>query len=109
MTEAAAPLTERGEAQCLRIGNWLKTTGRTFTMAFTSPLQRATHSLDLILSVLGQMPAPSIVRTPALNERDYGDLNGKNKEECARIYGKDLVGAWRRSYGSIPPNGESLE
>ena len=43
-----------------------------------------------------------------LNERDYGDLVGLNKQETADKFGKDQVHIWRRSYDT-PPNGESLK
>ena len=44
-----------------------------------------------------------------LNERDYGDLVGLNKEETANKFGKEQVHIWRRSYDTPPPNGESLK
>ncbi len=44
-----------------------------------------------------------------LNERMYGDLQGKNKEEIAAEFGADQVKLWRRSYRTAPPGGETLE
>ena len=50
-----------------------------------------------------------MIRDQALNERDYGDLVGLNKQETADKYGKEQVHAWRRSYDVSPPGGESLK
>ena len=78
-----------------------------FTHAFTSALKRARHTLDIILDNLKQnLP---VTENIALNERDYGTLVGQNKEDAAKKYGADQVQIWRRSYATIPPNGESLE
>ena len=50
-----------------------------------------------------------MTRNENLNERDYGDLVGLNKEETANKFGKEQVHIWRRSYDTPPPNGESLK
>lgn len=76
-------------------------------VCFTSVLQRAIESADIILSILQQ--SPSRITSPALNERDYGALNGRNKDEVALEFGEELTNAWRRDYEAIPPGGESLE
>jgi len=76
-------------------------------IAFTSKLKRAQNTLDIILSGLNlNLP---ITEDERLNERDYGDLIGQNKAEAAKVYGKDQVQIWRRSYSTPPPSGESLE
>ena len=74
---------------------------------FTSNLVRAQNTLSIILNKLNQNP--QVVKNEALNERDYGDLIGKNKAETAKKYGDKQVEIWRRSYDTPPPNGESLK
>ena len=101
------PLTAKGEAEAREAGTHLKGTGLTFDVAYTSVLTRANETLRLLLEELGQRPP--IIRDPALNERDYGDLAGLNKAETAKRYGDEQVKIWRRSYDVSPPGGESLE
>jgi 2,3-bisphosphoglycerate-dependent phosphoglycerate mutase len=48
------------------------------------------------------------VRDTALNERDYGDLSGLNKDDARKKWGEEQVHIWRRSYDIAPPGGESL-
>jgi len=100
-------LTEQGVAEAHAAGVKLKELGLTFDLAFTSELQRAQRTLDLVLSELGQQPP--ITRNQALNERDYGNLSGQNKAEAAEKFGEEQVRIWRRSYDVPPPSGESLE
>jgi len=76
-------------------------------ICFTSNLLRAQKTLSIILKELNQNP--EIVFSENLNERDYGDLIGKNKSETALKYGEKQVELWRRSYDVPPPNGESLK
>ena len=71
------------------------------------PLSRAPRTLDLILAELGQSNLP-ITRDQALNERDYGDLSGLNKDDARKKWGEEQVHIWRRSYDIAPPGGESL-
>jgi len=68
---------------------------------------RAQDTLSLILEEIGQ-PGLETVCDAALNERDYGDLTGLNKDDAAARWGKKQVQAWRRSYDVAPPGGESL-
>jgi len=102
------PLTETGRNEAHRAGQALKATGIRFTKAYTSDLIRAQETLDIILAELGQTGLP-ITKHQALNERHYGDLQGKNKEETAQKYGAEQVHIWRRSYDVAPPGGESLK
>lgn len=99
------PLTEQGMADAAKAAETLREFS--FDAAFTSRLQRANQTLDIILSTLGQSPA--ITYDSSLNERHYGDLQGLNKAETAEKYGADQVQLWRRSYSTRPPNGESVE
>lgn len=99
------PLTAQGEAEARRAGERLR--GITLDVAYTSNLQRAQRTLQLILeSIPLELPT---IRDLALNERDYGDLAGLNKDDMRKKYGEEQVHIWRRSYDVAPPNGESLK
>jgi 2,3-bisphosphoglycerate-dependent phosphoglycerate mutase len=99
------PLTPKGEAEATSAGAKLK--GMPIDVAYTSALTRAQRTLDLVM-VAADLSVP-IIRDQALNERHYGDLQGLNKEETARIHGADQVKIWRRSYDVPPPHGEALK
>lgn len=101
-------LTEEGMAEAHRAGAMLKETGQRFDCAFTSTLKRAHNTLDIILEELGQGKLPT-VKAAALNERDYGELVGINKEEARKRWGAEQVHLWQRSYDIAPPGGESLK
>jgi len=101
-------LTEAGVAEARAAGRKLKAQGLGFDVAYTSVLKRAQRTLDLMLEELGQTGLP-IVRDQALNERDYGDLVGLNKDEARKKWGEEQVHIWRRSYDVPPPGGESLK
>jgi 2,3-bisphosphoglycerate-dependent phosphoglycerate mutase len=100
-------LTEKGVAEAKAAGQRLKALGLQFDVGFTSSLSRAQRTLDLILAELGQSNLP-ITRDQALNERDYGDLSGLNKDDARKKWGEEQVHIWRRSYDIAPPGGESL-
>ena len=101
-------LTEKGIAEARAAGRKLKAQGLSFDVAFTSVLVRAQRSLDLMLEEMGQRKIP-ILRDKALNERDYGDLSGLNKDDARARWGAEQVHIWRRSYDVAPPGGESLK
>ena len=101
-------LTEKGIAEAREAGRKLKAQGFTFDIAFTSVLVRAQHTLDLTLAELGQTGI-TIRKDLALNERDYGDLSGLNKDDARKKWGEEQVHIWRRSYDVAPPGGESLK
>jgi 2,3-bisphosphoglycerate-dependent phosphoglycerate mutase len=101
-------LTEQGVEEARAAGRKLKAEGIQFDVAFTSSLKRAQRTLDLILDELGQKNLP-ITRDQALNERDYGDLVGLNKDDARKKWGDEQVLQWRRSYDVPPPGGESLK
>ena len=101
-------LTERGIEEARAAGRRLKSKGFRFDIAYTSLLTRAQHTLDLILDELGQTEL-STIRDQALNERDYGELTGLNKDDARRKWGEEQVLVWRRSYDVPPPGGESLK
>lgn len=99
------PLSERGREEARRAGEKLR--GVPIDKAYTSVLQRAINTLDIVMDVLGK-PAIPVERDQALNERHYGNLQGLNKAETAEKYGHEQVHQWRRSYDVAPPGGESL-
>ncbi len=101
-------LTERGLIEARWAGRLIKTQGVKFDAAYTSALKRAQNTLDIILAELGQSNIP-ITRDALLNERDYGDLAGLNKDEARKKWGDEQIKLWRRSYDVPPPGGESLK
>jgi 2,3-bisphosphoglycerate-dependent phosphoglycerate mutase len=101
-------LTEQGIAEAKTAGKKLKALGLVFDVAFTSALSRAQHTLTLMLDELGQ-PGLDTFKDQALNERDYGDLAGLNKDDARKRWGEEQVHIWRRSYDVAPPGGESLK
>jgi 2,3-bisphosphoglycerate-dependent phosphoglycerate mutase len=101
-------LSEEGVSEAHRAGQRLKEQGLHFDSAFASTLRRAHNTLDIILGELGQGKLPTI-KAAALNERDYGQLVGINKEEARKRFGADQVQIWQRSYDIAPPGGESLK
>lgn len=101
-------LTEKGLIEARVAGRLIKNEGIRFDMAFTSGLKRAQHTLDIILAELKQEDVP-VTRDLALNERDYGELSGLNKDEARAKWGEKQVMLWRRSFDVPPPGGESLK
>lgn len=100
-------LSEQGVEEARSAGRKLKAQGLKFDVAFTSALIRAQRTLDLMLVELGQTGIP-VYKDQALNERDYGDLAGLNKDDARKKWGPEQVHIWRRSYNVAPPGGESL-
>ena len=101
-------ITEQGAAEARAAGKRLKAQNIKFDVAFTSALKRAQRTLDLILEEMGQTQI-SVFKDQALNERDYGDLVGMNKDDARKKWGEEQVHLWRRSYDIAPPGGESLK
>ena len=100
-------LTELGRSEARLAGQRLRRLGIGFDVAFTSALTRAQATLALALEEMEQGDVETF-RDAALNERDYGDLAGLNKDEARERFGKEQVHIWRRSYDTAPPGGESL-
>ena len=102
-------LTEQGFAEAHEAGKVLREEGLSFDIAFTSVLQRAEKTCQIILDELGQGDLET-VHDQALNERNYGDLAGLNKDDAREKWGEEQVHIWRRSYDVPPPGdeGESL-
>ena len=101
-------LTQQGIAEAGAAGEELRQHGYRFDVAFTSDLKRAQHTLDIMLDKLGQTDLP-IIKDKALNERDYGELTGLNKDDARKRWGEEQVHIWRRSFDIAPPGGESLK
>jgi len=101
-------LTERGIEEAHSAGRKLKNLGLTFDIAFTSKLIRAQKTLTIMLEELGQAGLETI-EDIALNERNYGDLTGLNKDDARQKWGEEQVHIWRRSFDIPPPGGESLK
>ncbi len=101
-------LSEQGYAEAKSAGQRLKAAGLKFDIAYTSALSRAQVTCQLVLDELGQ-PGLETIRDQALNERDYGDLSGLNKDDARTKWGEEQVHIWRRSYDVPPPGGESLK
>ena len=100
-------LSPKGIEEAHAAGRRLKAKGLRFGIAFTSALKRAQRTLDIMLEELGQTGLQTF-RDQALNERDYGDLVGLNKDDARKKWGEEQVHLWRRSYAVAPPAGESL-
>lgn len=103
--ETDIPLTDLGRDEARSAGAKLRAIP--FAHGFTSVLQRAIDTMTLLLEEAHQTNLP-VTRNRALNERNYGHLQGLNKNEVAEQYGDEQVAIWRRSYATRPPGGESL-
>jgi 2,3-bisphosphoglycerate-dependent phosphoglycerate mutase len=101
-------LTQKGVAEAHHAGRLIKAEGLHFDVAYTSALRRAQHTLTIILQELGQ-PSLTVHADARLNERDYGELSGLNKDDARQRWGERQVHVWRRSYDVRPPGGESLQ
>ncbi|MDP1626007.1 2,3-bisphosphoglycerate-dependent phosphoglycerate mutase [Parvibaculum sp.] len=101
-------LTAQGMEEAREAGQAMKAKGLRFDVAFTSALSRAQETNRIMLEELGQGDL-EIVEDQALNERDYGDLSGLNKDDAREKWGEEQVHIWRRSYDVPPPGGESLK
>ena len=100
-------LSEKGHEEAKAAGRIMKERGLRFDIAYTSALIRAQKTCQYILDAVGQSDLETI-RDEALNERDYGELAGLNKDDARAKWGEEQVHIWRRSYDVQPPGGESL-
>jgi len=100
------PLCQEGIDSAPKVAKSL--TGANIEKVYTSPLIRNRETVLLILENLGEKGLPVVI-DKALDERNYGTLQGLNKEETIEKYGKEQVHLWRRSYTVAPPGGESLK
>ena len=102
------PLTKHGGEEAIRAAKKISRLRIHFDMHFTSKLIRAQKTGELILKELDQVGLKTI-EDAALNERNYGDLAGLNKDESREKWGEEQVKIWRRSFDIPPPGGESLK
>ena len=104
------PLTSKGIKQAKKAGKELKNLGISIDYVYSSKLSRSIETARFVINGLEALNKnKKITQISALNERDYGDLSGKYKEELVKIYGEKKVLEWRRSFKINPPKGESLE
>ena len=103
--ETDIELTTAGIAEAKNAGELIK--DFSFQAAYTSVLKRAIDTLKIILEITNKTNLP-VTCNKALNERNYGDLQGLNKADTIMKYGDAQVLLWRRSFNGKPPNGESL-
>lgn len=94
---ADPPLTAAGIAEAGQAGQDLRAHGSAFDVAYSSRLQRAIHTLDILLESLGQSGIPRY-QDWRLNERHYGALQGTDKGQAIASVGEQQVWRWRRSY-----------
>ncbi len=102
------PLSETGEAEADAGGERLAAEGIRVDVAYTSELRRAIETGERVLAALGQ-PDLEQIRAWQLNERFYGALTGRDKDQTREEFGEEQVHVWRRSYDTPPPAGESLK
>jgi 2,3-bisphosphoglycerate-dependent phosphoglycerate mutase len=107
--EIDVSLTELGKKEAVIAARKLREEHIIFSCAFASSLKRAHETLDIILEYLGLNGKISISYDRALNERNYGELQGLDKLETMERFSKEQVHHWRRGYHHRPPGGESLE
>ena len=101
-------LTKQGINEASEAGKQLNSLGINFDVMFTSDLIRAQETGRIILKEMNQKSI-AIVKSQKLNERNYGDLAGLNKDDAREKWGEDQVHIWRRSFDVPPPGGESLK
>jgi len=101
-------LTNKGLNEAKETGRALKESEFKYSYLYTSILDRAIDTANIILDIL-KIEDIKTFRDAALNERDYGDLTGLNKDDARKKWGEEQVKIWRRSYDVPPPSGESLK
>ena len=101
-------LTDLGIQEAIKAGDLLETRNLKFDLMFTSDLFRAQETGRLILEQMNHTDI-QIIKDQSLNERNYGDLAGLNKDEAREKWGEEQVHIWRRSFDVPPPGGESLK
>ena len=94
-------LTEKGRKEAYQAGLALKKANVSINHAFSSALKRSIHTLEILLEAMGGKI--SFEKHWRLNERHYGALQGKNKEEINQKFGSKRVHEWRRSFEATPP------
>ena len=101
-------LTPKGVDEAIEAGDELKGSGYSFDKMYTSELFRAQETGRIILDRMG-LNSIEVIKNLSLNERNYGDLAGLNKDDARKNWGENQVHIWRRSFDVPPPGGESLK
>lgn len=96
-------LSEKGIQEAEAAGRLMCDAGLVFDMAYTSVLKRAIRTLWIVLDEMDLMWIPTL-KSWRLNERFYGDLQGRSKAEMEERYGKEQVLHWRRGFRDRPPS-----
>jgi 2,3-bisphosphoglycerate-dependent phosphoglycerate mutase len=95
-------LSEKGRAEAERGGLLMAERGILPDIVHTSVLRRAIRTTEIALHAADRHWVP-VRRHWRLNERHYGDLQGKNKKETLEAFGEEQFMLWRRSYDTPPP------
>ena len=96
-------LTDKGRAEAIRGGQLIKESGLLPDVLHTSLLRRAITTANMALDAADRHWIP-VKRDWRLNERHYGDLQGKNKKQTMEQFGEEKFMLWRRSYDTPPPD-----
>jgi len=99
---ADPPLTQSGRDEAVKAGKTLKEHGYHFDRVFTSRLQRAATTADIVLKEMGEPNVP-VEADWRLNERHYGALQGRSKQDLREEAGDEQVHRWRRGYHDTAP------
>ncbi len=102
-------LTNKGLSEAVGAGVMLNNLGIAYDHYYTSILDRAIITAEIIIKGGLNITNYNLVKCQELNERDYGDLTGLNKDKARKKWGEEQVHIWRRSFDIPPPNGESLK
>ena len=95
-------LSDKGRAEAVRGGELMIAAGLLPDVVHTSVLRRAITTANLALDVADRHWIP-VRRSWRLNERHYGDLQGKDKKQTMAQFGEEQFMLWRRSYDVPPP------
>ena len=107
-------LSKKGILEAKESGRLIKEKNIKIDRVYSSVLKRANDTATIAMNEanyhhLFNQDKLNIIKNISINERDYGDLTGLNKEETSKKFGKEQVHIWRRSYDINPPGGESLK
>ena len=99
---ADIPLSDAGREEARALGRWLADSGHRPTRVYSSALRRAIETTELALAAAGT-PGRRVIRTPVLNERHYGALQGVSRTAAVQQHGAEQVARWRRTVDARPP------
>jgi 2,3-bisphosphoglycerate-dependent phosphoglycerate mutase len=95
-------LSDQGRQEAKRAGELLAQSGLKPDLLYTSKLKRAINTANIALAE-AERSWIDVKRDWRLNERHYGDLQGKDKAETLAQYGPEQFQIWRRSFDVPPP------